>query len=133
MIKENFMEKSELLSELLETVANAENCFIKAEMKINDGDIAGSQNDTKKGQTLMKALIGDTFDEMEEEFGINTSETNDYDYPNNMELIKALNEICMHLGSFIGASEDIVKNIALKNLFKAINTAKEIYSSLYEN
>ena len=102
-------------------------------MKINDGDIAGSQSDTKKGQALMKALISDTFLEAEEELGENNGETNDYDYPNNMELIKSLNEICMHLGSFISSNEDIVKNIALKNLFKAINTAKEIYSSLYEN
>lgn len=127
------MEKQELIAELLETTANACNCFIKAEMKINDGDIAGSQSDTKKGQALMKALISDTFLEVEEELGENNGETNDYDYPNNMELIKSLNEICMHLGSFMSSNEDIVKNIALKNLFKAINTAKEIYSSLYEN
>lgn len=127
------MEKQELIAELLETTANACNCFIKAEMKINDGDIAGSQSDTKKGQVLMKALISDTFLEAEEELGENNGETNDYDYPNNMELIKSLNEICMHLGSFMSSNEDIVKNIALKNLFKAINTAKEIYSSLYEN
>ncbi len=127
------MEKQELIAELLETTANACNCFIKAEMKINDGDIAGSQSDTKKGQALTKALISDTFLEAEEELGENNGETNDYDYPNNMELIKSLNEICMHLGSFMSSNEDIVKNIALKNLFKAINTAKEIYSSLYEN
>lgn len=127
------MEKQELIAELLETTANACNCFIKAEMKINDGVIAGSQSDTKKGQALMKALISDTFLEAEEELGENNGETNDYDYPNNMELIKSLNEICMHLGSFMSSNEDIVKNIALKNLFKAINTAKEIYSSLYEN
>ena len=127
------MEKQELIAELLETTANACNCFIKAEMKINDGDIAGSQSDTKKGQALMKALISDTFLEAEEELGENNGETNDYDYPNNMELIKSLNEICMHLGSFMSSNEGIVKNIALKNLFKAINTAKEIYSSIYEN
>lgn len=127
------MEKQELIAELLETTANACNCFIKAEMKINDGDIAGSQSDTKKGQALTKALISDTFLEAEDELGENNGETNDYDYPNNMELIKSLNEICMHLGSFMSSNEDIVKNIALKNLFKAINTAKEIYSSLYEN
>ena len=127
------MEKQELIAELLETTANACNCFIKAEMKINDGDIAGSQSDTKKGQALTKALISDTFLEAEDELGENNGEANDYDYPNNMELIKSLNEICMHLGSFMSSNEDIVKNIALKNLFKAINTAKEIYSSLYEN
>ena len=50
-----------------------------------------------------------------------------------MELIKALNQISMYLGSYLSASEDLVKNIAIKNLFKTINTAKEIYEALYEN
>lgn len=127
------MENKKLLVELLETVSHAENAFLSAEIKINDGEIAKSQADTKKGQTLMKALISDTFKEMEEEFMVETSETNDYDYANNMELIKSLNEICMHLASFVGAEDELVKNISLKNLFKATNTAKEIYLSLYEN
>ena len=47
--------------------------------------------------------------------GENIQETNDYDYPNNMELIKALNQISMYLGSYLSASEDLVKNIAIKN------------------
>ena len=81
----------------------------------------------------MKALILDTFNEVEEAIGENIQETFDIDLPNTMELIRALNQISMYLGSYIGAEEDVVKNIATKNLFKAINTSKEIYLALFEN
>lgn len=124
---------NELMSELLETSANACDLYIKSEMALNDGDAAGSQKFSKNAQTLMKALISDTFNEVEDAIGEGIVETFDYDYPNTMELIRALNQISMYLGSYIGATEEIVKNIAVKNLFKAINTAKEIYLSLFEN
>ena len=51
-----------------------------------------------------------------------------------MELIKSLNEITMHVGSILSAREDEnIKKIAVKNLYKAINTSKEIYLALFEN
>lgn len=127
------MANLDIISELLETTANACNNFIQSEMKMNDGEIQDAQKFSKNGQILMKALINDCFKEVEEAIGENIQEANDYDYPNNMELIKSLNEINMALGSYLSAEEDIVKNIAVKNLFKAINTAKEIYLALYEN
>lgn len=127
------MANIDIIAELLETTANACDSFIKCEMMVNDGEIQESQKYSKNGQILMKALIKDCFKEIEEVIGENIQETNDYDYPNNMELIKALNQISMYLGSYLSASEDLVKNIAIKNLFKAINTAKEIYEALYEN
>ena len=83
----------------------------------------------------MKALISDTFKEMAE-LGDNSLEVNDYDIASNMELIKALNNISKCVGAILSTNEaenDTVKNIAIKNLFKAINTAKEIYLSLFEN
>ena len=127
------MANLDIIAELLEATANACDSFIKCEMMVNDGEIQESQKYSKNGQILMKALIKDCFKEIEEVIGENIQETNDYDYPNNMELIKALNQISMYLGSYLSASEDLVKNIAIKNLFKAINTAKEIYEALYEN
>ena len=127
------MANLDIIAELLETTANACDSFIKCEMMVNDGEIQESQKYSKNGQILMKALIKDCFKEIEEVIGENIQETNDYDYPNNMELIKALNQISMYLGSYLSASEVLVKNIAIKNLFKAINTAKEIYEALYEN
>ena len=124
---------NKLLSELLETSANACDAFIKSEIALNDGDLTTSQKFSKNGQTLMKALILDTFIEVEEALGENLQETFDYDYANVLELIRSLNEISMYVGAYIEAEEEIIKNIAIKNLFKAINTSKEIYLALFEN
>ena len=124
---------NKLLSELLETSANACDAFIKSEMALNDGDLTTSQKFSKNGQTLMKALILDTFNEVEEALGENLQETFDYDYANVLELIRSLNEISMYVGAYIEAEEEVIKNIAIKNLFKAINTSKEIYLALFEN
>ena len=124
---------NKLLSELLETSANACDAFIKSEIALNDGDLTTSQKFSKNGQTLMKALILDTFNEVEEALGENLQETFDYDYANVLELIRSLNEISMYVGAYIEAEEEVIKNIAIKNLFKAINTSKEIYWALFEN
>ena len=124
---------NKLLSELLETSANACDAFIKSEIALNDGNTATSQKFSKNGQTLMKALILDTFNEVEEALGENLQETFDYDYANVLELIRSLNEISMYVGAYIEAEEEVIKNIAIKNLFKAINTSKEIYLALFEN
>ena len=126
------MENAETLN-LLETSANACNFFIKSEMALNDGDIASSQKYSKNGQVLMKALVDDVFFEVEEELGENLGEVNEYDYPNNMELIKSLNEIAMALGSYMTSTDVTIKNIAVKKLYKAMNTSKEIYLALYQN
>ena len=124
---------NKLLSELLETSANACDAFIKSEIALNDGDTATSQKFSKNGQTLMKALILDTFNEVEEALGENLQETFDYDYANVLELIRSLNEISMYVGAYIEAEEEVIRNIAIKNIFKAINTSKEIYLALFEN
>ena len=131
-IKEIIMT-NKLLSELLETSANACDAFIKSEIALNDGDTATSQKFSKNGQTLMKALILDTFNEVEEALGENLQETFDYDYANVLELIRSLNEISMYVGAYIEAEEEVIRNIAIKNIFKAINTSKEIYLALFEN
>ena len=129
------MANIQVLSELLETSASACENFIKSEMALNDGEIMESQKHSKNGQILMKALISDTFKEVEE-LGNNSLEANDYDIASNMELVKALNNISKCVGSLLSTNEaenDTLENIAIKNLFKAINTAKEIYQTLFEN
>lgn len=124
----------DILAELIETSAHAANSFIKSEMALNDGDVEACQKYSKEGQTLVKTLKNDTFLEIEEELGENDEDVNGYDYPNNMELIKALNEIVMAAGSILSAREDEnILKIVTKTLYKAINTAKEIYSQLFEN
>ena len=122
----------DLLAELLEASAHACNCFIKGEIALNDGDVEGCQKANKEGQVLLNALIKDTFLEIEEQYGENNGATNDYDYPNNLELIKSLNEITMQVGSLLSA-DDNIKKIVIPQLYKAINTAKEIYLALFEN
>ena len=122
----------DLLAELLEASAHACNCFVKGEIALNDGDVEGCQKANKEGQVLLNALIKDTFLEIEEEYGENNGATNDYDYPNNLELIKSLNEITMQVGSLLSA-DDNIKKIVIPQLYKAINTAKEIYLALFEN
>ncbi len=123
----------DIIAELLEASSNACKAFIKSEMALNDGEVEDCQKFSKEGQVLIRALIKDTFKEVDE-LGENKSETNDYDYPNNFELIKSLNEISVCVGSFIASLEDEnIKKISLNNLYKAINTTKEIFVSLFEN
>ena len=120
--------------ELLETASTACNNFIKSEMSLNDGDVEKSQKYSRDGQILVKALVNDTFKEIEEEIGENDGKTNDYDYPNNFELIRFLNEISMNVGGFLAVEDDEnIKKIIEKKLLHTINTVKEIYTALYEN
>ena len=126
------MENLSIITELLEASSHACNCFIKGEIALNDGNVEDCQKFNKEGQVLVNALIKDTFLEIEEEFGANDGQTNDYDYPNNLELIKALNEISMQVGALLSADENI-KKIVVPQLYKAINTSKEIYLALFEN
>lgn len=124
----------DLMSELIEATSHACNCFIKSEMALNDGDVELCQKCSKEGQSLVKTLKNDTFLEVEEEYGENNGDVNDYDYPNNMELIKALNEVVMAAGSMLGARDDEnILKITVKGLYKAINTTKEIFAQLFEN
>lgn len=127
------MENLYILAELLETTSSAVDCFVRSEMALNDGDVESCQRFSKKGQILVNALIKDTFLEVQEAYGKEIEETNDYDYPNNFELIKALNQVVMYASGLLAEDIDKVKDIILTNLFKAINTAKEIYLALFEN
>ena len=124
----------EELYELLEASASACNNFIKCEMALNDGDVEASQRYSRAGQVLVRALVNDTFKEIEEEIGENDGQTNEYDYPNNFELLRALSEISIHVGGLLSAEDDEkIKKIVEKNLLHTINTVKEIYLALYEN
>lgn len=127
------MENLSVLAELLETTASAVDCFVQSEMALNDGDVALCQNFSKKGQTLVNALIKDTFLEVTEVYEKDITDTNDYDYPNNFELIKSLNQIVVAASGLLAEDIDKVKDIILTKLFKSINTAKEIYLALFEN
>lgn len=120
--------------ELLEGVSAANSAFIRSEIALNDGDIEASQKYSKEGQTLVKSMIKDTFQEVKEEFELDEEECNDYDYPNNLELIKALNDIAMNSALYLSSKDDEnISKIFKKKILQAINTAREIFISLYEN
>ena len=123
----------ELLSELLETSATACENFLKSEIALNDGDVELCQKYSKDGQQLVKTLIKDTFKEFKDEFNCNIEDVQDYDYPNNMELVVALNSISKNIGALLSSDDDKIKNLIIEKLCKSINTVIEIYLTLFEN
>lgn len=127
------MVNLDLFTELLETSATACEKFLKSEIALNDADVELCQKYSKDGQQLIKSLINDTFQEIAEEYGFSSCEVLDYDYPNNMELIVALNSIYISIGALISCQDEKLKDLYLKKLEKSINTVKEIYLALFEN
>ena len=125
---------SDEILELLEGVSSANNAFIKSEIALNNGEVEDSQKYSKEGQILLKSMINDTFDEIVEELDIQSNETLEYDYPCTLELIRALNTILMNVSMYLSSSDDEnITEILSNKIITAINTAKEIFVSLYEN
>ena len=127
------MKNLALISELLQTSASACDNFIKSQIALEDGDVQACQNASQKGQQLVRTLIKDTFEEFEEEYKTSISDCLDYDYPNNMELIKALNSITKNGGALLGCDDEKIVKIIAEKLQQSINTAVEIYINLFEN
>ena len=130
------MEKIKLLSEIIEQAGQASKFLTASEIAMNDGDIAECQKQSKKAQELLKTMVRDVFVEFEEEYGELGNQTNDYDYPNNLELIKALNDLTYNLGVLIGLILEKMDSIIAGVVGKckvSISTVKEIYLALYEN
>ncbi len=127
------MENLDLLSELLETSATACEKFLKSEISLNDGEVELCQKYSKDGQQLIKTLINDTFEEFKEKFNIDLNDVLDYDYPNNMELVVALNSLSINVGALLSCEDEKIQAMYLEKLAKSINTIKEIYISLFEN
>lgn len=127
------MKNLGLISELLQTSASACENFIKSQIALEDGDVQTCQNASQKGQQLIKTLIKDTFEEFEEEFKSSSSDCLDYDYPNNMELIKALNSLSVNVGGLLGAEDEKIADMFAKKVQMSLNTIKEIYLALFEN
>lgn len=127
------MKNLSLLSELLESSSTVCELFIKSEIALNDGEIEICQKFSKEGQQLLKTLISDTFIEFNEFYDLDVQECLDYDYPNNMELIKFLTILSKFIGGLIGSDDEKIEIMYAKNVIKSINTVKEIYIALYEN
>ena len=124
---------SDEILELLEGVSSANNAFIKSEIALNNGEVEDSQKYSKEGQILLRSMISDTFDEIVEELEIQSNETLEYDYPCTLELIRALNTILMNVSMYLSSYDENITEILSNKIITAINTAKEIFVSLYEN
>lgn len=125
----------ETLFEVIEHSGEAARRFVDAEIALGYGDLSASQAATKQGQIVFRSIKKDSFAEILEAIGGN-HESLDYDYPNNMELIKALCITASTAGSLLAALEghDATIQNALKNkLASSITTAIEIFDALYEN
>ena len=124
----------EILYEVIEHSGEAARRFVDAEIALGDGDLSASQAATKQGQMVFRSIKKDSFAEILEEIG--EAESLDYDYPNNMELIKALCVASSTAGSLLAALEEsdtAVQNALKKKLASAVSTAIEIFDALYEN
>ena len=125
----------ELLYEVIEHSGEAARRFGDAEIALGDGDLSASQAATKQGQIVFKSIKKDSFAEILEEIG-GEADSLDYDYPNNMELIKVLSIATSTAGSLLSALEEsdaAVQSALKKKLAAAITTAIEIFDALYEN
>ena len=131
------MEIIEKLGELIENCGTINDYLIKGQMALEDGDIMLSQKYNKNAQGLLKACIGDVFEEVKEVLDCDIAEVNDYDLPIIFELVRQVNLCNQYAGSYLtlleGESEDIGKNIVKKSLLKSINTVIEINNAIFDN
>jgi len=130
-------EKENIILELLQNTAYVGKLLSISEIAINDGDIESCQKNTKEAQALLSTLKNDSFKEFEECFELENSETNDYDLPNTLELIKQLFLLEYDLGILLGLLKDEdLKNLLAKRenqVIKDINTINEIHNAIFEN
>ena len=129
--------KIKVFYELLQNTSFILKNLINSEIAMNDGEIAECQKFNKEAQTLLSASINDTFKEFIEMTEIEIDDVNDYDIPNNFELIRQLNQIqCDIAMSFDLISDNLAENVIKANLRKivvSLNTVIEIYKSIYLN
>ena len=126
------MEKIKLLAEIIEQAGHSAKSLTLSEIAMNDE----CQKQSKHAQELLATMVRDVFEEFEQEYGELGDQTNDYDYPNNLELVKALNDLTYNLGILIGLMLENMNNLLVGVVNKtkvSIATVKEIYLALYEN
>lgn len=125
------------LGELLEHSSHAAKLLVSSEIALNDGEITLTQKYNKEAQSLIEIMTKDIFLEIEEVLDSSSDQTNDYDLPNNLELIKQLADIAYNCGVMLGIvvedTASLVRKTVEEKLLKSINTVVEIYNQLYNN
>lgn len=122
------------LIELIEHSGEVAKYFVEAEIALGDGNLADSQKSTRMAVQLFKAMKKDSLAETSEFLGVG-GESVDYDYPNNMELVKQLCCLSSAAASLCAAQNEEAKVLDLlkKKVANHIITAIEIFDALYEN
>jgi len=124
--------------ELLQNCSYALKSLINSEIAMNDGEISDCQKYNKEAQLLLKSSINDTFKEYKELINSNTTSVNEYDLPNNFELMKQLNNVQCDLSMLLGMladdfNEEKVIKSSEEKIAVTLNTIEEIYTAIYLN
>lgn len=125
------------LGELIEHSGHVAKLLISGEIALNEGELKLTQKYTKEASETLSVMTKDIFVEVRESLCVSSKDTNDYDIPTTLELVKQLAEIVYNTGVMLGivvknTNESIQKTVELK-LLKSINTVEEIYNAIYEN
>ena len=123
------------LGELVEHSGEASKLIIASEAALNDGELAQSQQNTKKAVDMLKTMCGDVFVEVLEEMEIeDDGQTSDLD-PNALNLAYALSNVCYNAGVLFNMilqnEEQRVVDISKTKLMHAIADAKSLFETLY--
>lgn len=128
---------SKVLAEFIEQAGYVIKKGIASEMAMNDGDVLLCQKNTKEVQTFLKTMVKDVFEECKEVLGVADVQTNDYDIPTMMELVKQLAEGVYYAGVLLGLLNEEAVSAAQKttseSLVKSLLTVTEIYQAMFEN
>ncbi len=130
-------EKNQLLIEITNHTNHVIKILASSEIAIENGDLQTSLSSTKEARQLLKTIFKDTFLEFESLFNIKSVETNNYDTPTPLELIKNLANLGFNATSLSlllseNPSGTVVENIK-KQIARDMNTIKEIFASIYDN
>lgn len=126
-----------ILYELLQNATSVNKSLISSEIAMNDGDIKNCQKYTKECVQLLTTMVGDVFEEFEEQFKISEKGTNAYEIPTNLELARQTALLSFDISMLLSMSIEKVGISLLTStenaIAKDINTIKEIYNAIYAN
>ncbi len=130
-------ELLEILYEMVEQVGHVSKLLVSSEIALNDGELADSQKATMEAKNCLATMVGDVFEEFATECRTTIEETNDYDIPTVLELVRQLCDLEYNAGVMLGLtidnqSESLYKTVQNK-VQKCINTVVEIYNAIYNN
>lgn len=130
-------KKIKILSELIEHSATVSKLLVTSEIALNDGDLNTSQKKNIEAQNLLKTMVKDIFVEAQDVLVAKSEDTDDYDIPCTMELIRILTMITQNTANLIGilceGDGGSIADIVAKKIAVNINTIVEIHNAIFNN